>query len=490
MSLEARRAAIASARVALDGVSSVLADCAAADLPVLLGEVDALVAAGAAARIAVTAAAVAQGVVRSSQTASVAAWVATHAPSQQPAGAGTIAALSVRVAHGDDVVDGAVGDAVLTGSLAPEAAMEVIAQADRLLPVVRDECAPTVVDALVAMGVDQGRSGVRSVFPALLARFGRRDLQRDQDAAAKRVALSRAVPDGAGTFLYKLTADPETKALLEAAIGPLSAPSPGRDGSRDERTLEQRRGQALREVCRRGSASTRPAALPSPVRTAGSHGSAFLAPLAGPTAPNRDGDRSGQHASGAGCSWPEPWPGVKATLIVTMTLDDLVSRTGAGRPMATWDQETILAPDTVRRIACEAGIIPVVLGHDGAVLDIGRQQRLFTIDQVRALWIRDGGCTFPGCVMPPLYCDAHHLRHWADHGATNLDNGTLLCPRHHDIVHRDRLIGHLQEARVVWDTEPGSYERDIGPPHDWTLPSREDAVPSGSRRGGPQPAGP
>ncbi len=489
MSLEARRAAIASARVALDDVSSVLADCAATDLQALLGEVDALVAAGAAARIAVTAAAVAQGVVRSSQTASVAAWVATHAPSQQPSGAGTIAALGVRVARGDELVDGAVGDAVLTGSLAPDAAMEVIAQADRLLPVVRDECAATVVDALVAMGVDQGRSGVRSVFPALLARFGRRDLQRDQDAAAKRVALSRALPDGAGTFLYKFTADPETKALLEAAIGPLSAPSPGRDGSRDERTLEQRRGQALREVCRRGSASARPATPPPPVRNAPNDGSSFLVPLAGPTTLSRDGGARWA-PPGSGSGWADHWPATKATLIVTMTLDDLVSRIGAGRPMATWDQETILAPDSVRRIACEAGIIPVVLGRDGAVLDVGRQQRLFTIDQVRALWVRDGGCTFPGCVMPPLYCDAHHLRHWADHGATNLDNGTLLCPRHHDIVHRDRLIGHVRDARVVWDTEPGSYERDIGPPGDLALASREDAAPRDSRRAGPQRAGP
>jgi len=152
------------------------------------------------------------------------------------------------------------------------------------------------------------------------------------------------------------------------------------------------------------------------------------------------------------------WPTPKATLILTMFYDDLVARIGAAQPLASWDQETIIAPENVRRIACEAGVIPLVLGRNNAILNAGRLQRFFTIDQVQALWVRDRGCTFPGCVMPPSHCDAHHIRHWIDHGPTDLANGSLLCPRHHDIVHRDRLIGTLVDNRVIWDTAPGSYD--------------------------------
>ena len=452
LTLECRRNAVVAARAALVDVSAALAAASADDLAAFLGEVDALVAAGTAARIALTAAAVSTGAVRTSQAGSVAAWVASHARSQQPKGAGTIAVLGQRVAEDNDPISFGIGASLLDGSLAPEAAMEVINQAERLLPVVRDECAMTVVDALVTMGTEHGPSGVRSVFPALLARFGRHDLQRDQDAAAKRVALSRAISDGMGTYLYKFTADPETKALLEAAIGPLAKPSPGLDGSPDERTLEQRRGQALREVCRGGAFRAADGAPRAESTGLGS------GPAGG--AHHEDALERGQRRHGDWAPSPDSrWPRTKATLILTMTLEDLIGRIGAATPMATWDQETVIAPENVRRIACEAGVIPVVLGRSGAVLDVGRIQRFFTLDQVRALWVRDRGCTFPGCVMPPLHCDAHHLQHWIDDGPTDLANGALLCPRHHEIVHRDRLIGSVVDGTVRWDTNPGSYEQ-------------------------------
>ena len=83
----------------------------------------------------------------------------------------------------------------------------------------------------------------------------------------------------------------------------------------------------------------------------------------------------------------------------------------------------------------------------GAPLDVGRAHRRFTPRQVRALVVRDGGCVFPGCDRRPKWCDAHHLRPWEDDGPTDLDNGCLLCRRHHVLVHngwtlrRDRVTG-------------------------------------------------
>ena len=148
----------------------------------------------------------------------------------------------------------------------------------------------------------------------------------------------------------------------------------------------------------------------------------------------------------------------KAELYVTVTLDDLVARTNAATVFGSGDAGTLLAPDMVRRIACDAGIIPVVLGKDGQILDLGRRFRHFTSAQARALWLRDGGCTFPDCTVPAAWCDGHHLWHWADGGPTNLDNAALLCGRHHTIVHKKGYHAQLVKGRVQWDLTLGAYD--------------------------------
>ncbi len=142
-----------------------------------------------------------------------------------------------------------------------------------------------------------------------------------------------------------------------------------------------------------------------------------------------------------------------------MTFEELQKAIGAGTTIGSVDGGALLAPETVRKLACDAAIIPVVLGSDGEILDEGRAQRLFTPPQLRALWLRDKHCTFPGCEAPAHWCAAHHLIHWIDWGPTNLDNGALLCGRHHTIVHRDQLAGTLIDGQVLWDRRPSSHQR-------------------------------
>ena len=95
-------------------------------------------------------------------------------------------------------------------------------------------------------------------------------------------------------------------------------------------------------------------------------------------------------------------------------------------------------PGTIRRLACDATIIPVVLGSDSQPLDVGRATRTIPTAVRRALDLRDGGCTWPGCDAPPGWCDAHHVTHWADGGTTSLDQLRLLCRRHHTRIHEER----------------------------------------------------
>jgi hypothetical protein len=86
---------------------------------------------------------------------------------------------------------------------------------------------------------------------------------------------------------------------------------------------------------------------------------------------------------------------------------------------------TRIAPDTARRIACDADIQTLVLDQAGVPLALGRSTRNFTPDQFRALVARDGGCRC--CGASPERCDAHHVHEWNNQGPTDLDNGMLLC---------------------------------------------------------------
>lgn len=90
----------------------------------------------------------------------------------------------------------------------------------------------------------------------------------------------------------------------------------------------------------------------------------------------------------------------------------------------------------VRRICCDAEIIPIVMRGVSQPLDVGRRQRLVTGSLRRALISRDRGCVAPGCDRPPEWCDAHHLVHWADGGTTSINNTALVCGYHHTLLHQ------------------------------------------------------
>jgi hypothetical protein len=288
----------------------------------------------------------------------------------------------------------------------------VVAEADRLRPRLAEGAEPHVLAGLIDVAREEGPRGCRRVRPALVARYGADgELQSNQDLAKRFVALSQPRDVGIDVFEYRLALDVESKVMLEAAIGALSAPR-SVDGDPDLRPAEQRRGDALVELVRRAVGS-------------------------GDTVPTTP----------------------KAQLVVTVQHDVLASGLrGAGTTVGGTDAGTHLAPETVRRLACDAALVPAVLGGSGEVLDWGRERRLFTAGQVRLLWVRDGGCSYPGCSVPAAWADAHHLVHWADGGATDLSNAALLCGHHHTLVHNRRLAGRLTDGVVEWDRALGSYD--------------------------------
>jgi len=124
------------------------------------------------------------------------------------------------------------------------------------------------------------------------------------------------------------------------------------------------------------------------------------------------------------------------TVSVNMNLTDLESRLEDAAPATLVGDTVRLSPGQARRLACTAALLPQVFNGQSLPLDLGREQRLFTPHQRKALAHRDQGCTFPDCDRPPTWCEAHHARQpWANGGTTNLNDGVLLCCAHHHQVH-------------------------------------------------------
>lgn len=142
-----------------------------------------------------------------------------------------------------------------------------------------------------------------------------------------------------------------------------------------------------------------------------------------------------------------------ATVIVRLTLDDLISGEGSATIDGT-DQP--ISVSAARRMAAGGSVIPWVMGSDGEVLDWGRERRLFSKAQRRALTERDGGCAM--CFLPPEMTKVHHIRWWErDAGPTDLDHGILLCETCHHRIHDNgweiRIDGTGIAARV-WFLPP------------------------------------
>ena len=128
--------------------------------------------------------------------------------------------------------------------------------------------------------------------------------------------------------------------------------------------------------------------------------------------------------------------GMAATVVVTMTMTDLLGTSQS--PATLLDTGERITAGEARRLACEAGIIPAVLGTPSQVLDLGRKTRFHTEPQRIAIALRDGGCCVEGCDWPPGMSHIHHPHPWSRGGSTSVENGITICPRHHTLIHDPR----------------------------------------------------
>jgi hypothetical protein len=225
-----------------------------------------------------------------------------------------------------------------------------------------------------------GRHALSVIAPDIADAVDRAALE----AAERRARQHRRLDlhdDAYGGTVIRGYLDREGATILRTALDPLTRPR----GVGDERLAGQRRADGLIEICDRVL---------------------------------RDG---GLPVQG----------GQPVQLVVTTDYDVLSRAVGVGRT----DTGERLSPATVRRLACDAFVVPAVMNGEGQVLDLGRGRRLFTGAIRRALQLRDGGCAFPGCDRSARWCDAHHRISWLDGGPTSLENGVMVCRFHHTLLH-------------------------------------------------------
>jgi hypothetical protein len=282
----------------------------------------------------------------------------------------------------------ALNDALIHGSV-NAAQASVIDEAVRGLP---DELEPAAVDK--AEGILIGWAGeleprqlrkhaervLDHVAPELAHATTAENLRRQQEIAYAKRSL-KIYPVAYGRVRINGVLDSESAAIVTAALEPLCRPT-----AEGPRSYDQRRADALVEVCK---LALRGGELPL------------------------DGGEPPQ-------------------LTVTVPFDVTTRALGQG----VVDSGAPLTAEQVRRLACDARIVPAVLGGEGQVLDLGRSRRLVSRPLHRALALRDNGCAFPGCDRPPRWCEAHHIVPWSHGGPTSLDNMVLLCGFHHRLMHR------------------------------------------------------
>ncbi len=332
---------------------------------------------------------------------------------------------------------GLLRHALDAGTLPMESAHHIVTALSQATPRAEAEHLLAAEDALVAFAGECPADLVRKVATSWRDALDVDGIEPRESALTALCCLRRTLrPDGMKR--YTLDADPLSAAYLDAAIDAhvganirrpsFTNPKPdstGVDADADEtlfapRSIAQLAAEAVIDLARHGIACNN---TEIPVRA--------------------------------------------TTIVVRMTLESLL--TGLGEANIDGIEQPISAK-TARRLAAEADIIPLVLGKDSDILDLGTAQRLFSRAQKIALAERFGGCAWRNCSQPPSHTEAHHLLWWGHDGPTDFNNGILLCSQHHHEVHRNNWM-----IEVRGDTP-------------WFIPPSRIDPHRTPRRGGKSPA--
>lgn len=253
------------------------------------------------------------------------------------------------------------------------------AAAARLAPQVLDGAEQTLAEHAARYAPRELACFARDLIAAL-DQDGQAPDEREPEQL-NELYLTRNPRGGGGRV--KATLDAPTFDAVATVLDAMSSPA-----ADDTRSLPQRQADALGEICRHAL----------------DHDD---------TIPTRGGERP--------------------HLNVLIPLADLEDRAR----QALLDFGGAMSPTDLRLLACDARVVPVVLGGAGQPLDVGRAMRIVPAHLRRAVLARDRGCAWPGCDRTPSWCEVHHIRKWEHHGETEITNLVMLCAFHHGVLHKD-----------------------------------------------------
>jgi hypothetical protein len=117
-----------------------------------------------------------------------------------------------------------------------------------------------------------------------------------------------------------------------------------------------------------------------------------------------------------------------------------------------------LSRNTSRQLACDCVLTAIVMDENGSPINLARTARTVTAKQRKALIARDHTCAFPGCGKPAAWTEAHHIRHWADGGPTDMNNLVLLCGFHHRLLHHSDWEVFIGTDGHPWFVPPATVD--------------------------------
>jgi hypothetical protein len=279
-----------------------------------------------------------------------------------------------------------VADALESGEVGVEHVMPILNTVAKLAPGDQDVDEKILLDAARDLDPDALRQLCRATEEAACCNETV-EARRERVYGTRYLTLTETFE---GMWRLDAVLPPEDGAMLQSVIAPLAR----RLDADDDRSAAQRRADALGTV---------------------------VAAAAGfdDLVPEFNGDR----------------PHLAVTISYQRLVEQLNPRDDYRPEQAPRLGGTPISPATARMLACDAEIIPVVMGGASEVLDIGRASRIWPKAIRKALQLEDNGCGWPECKMPLWACRIHHLTYWFHGGVTSKANGVHLCRFHHWLVH-------------------------------------------------------
>ncbi len=302
-----------------------------------------------------------------------------------------------------------------------------------------DRYADRIVGLMISRSPGKLRRGLHHLFNEIAGSLGVDLRRRQREATRLRHWLDQAT--GMGRLVGEF--DPETYKVLSKLLDQATMHAAG-----DLRDVDipHVRALTLVDMLKAALARTATPARGQRSSTGSAPSSASASSVAVPIPNVQDGQYEA-HLD---------YTAVRGTEVLINVIVDLDTFLNGRSPegICEYNDGTPIDVSLMRRWACEAGILPVVLNGDGVPIDVGRTSRLATAAQRHALHAIYATCAMPDCDRPVTDAEVHHIAFWEHGHPTDLENLIPVCSFHHHRIHDEGWRIVLDGQRNLTITTP------------------------------------